>query len=675
MKHIVSHFLVFIFLSFASSLFSQNSTLDSIKHLRQLSNDKSLSIEDRLNFAIKASDLSQSFGNDSTLLKSNRNLSYIYLISGDYDTFGSSSLDNLNLALELNDSIAVATSYNNLGWYYYQIQGDNVTSYDYYLNALKYYDALNNLKEKAVVLTGIATIQDDEKDYLGSEQNAIEVLKILNSLEDYKDFYVDQYNCLNLLGIVSLKLENYEKSIEYHNQAYALTGKLDNGDYLKLQSENNLAIAYRSKGDLKKALEIYNEMVEESKILSKNPSFHSLVIVNRSFTKFLIGDYNFEDLEGEFLKALKIADSIDDQYTKLSASIDLAKFYKSNNKHDLALKFAKDSYKISKEIPIYDLYLESMLILAELTKGEISKAYLEDHIKLSDSLLNVERSRRNKFARIRYETEKIEQENQRISREKMWLSIVSLVLLVTLFLLYIIISQRAKNKELKFKQEQQEANEEIYNLMLSQQDKVEEARAGEKKRISEELHDGILGRLFGTRLSLDSLNFSEGKEAIQNRAQYIKELMTIEQDIRKVSHDLNTDFVSGSGFIDILSELIEKQTKAYKLKYEFDYTDDINWEVVANKTKINIYRIIQESLQNIYKHAEANTVKISIKLKNDVICIAISDDGKGFEINKSKKGIGIKNINSRIEEIDGTANFNSKLNEGTILTLNIPYEN
>ena len=55
-----------------------------------------------------------------------------------------------------------------------------------------------------------------------------------------------------------------------------------------------------------------------------------------------------------------------------------------------------------------------------------------------------------------------------------------------------------------------------------------------KKRISQEIHDGVLGRLFGTRLSLDSLNFSEGKDAVKSRMQYISELKTIEEDIRKI---------------------------------------------------------------------------------------------------------------------------------------------
>jgi signal transduction histidine kinase len=315
-----------------------------------------------------------------------------------------------------------------------------------------------------------------------------------------------------------------------------------------------------------------------------------------------------------------------------------------------------------------------MLILSELNPGDEGKKYLNEHIRLSDSLLFKERSARNKFARIAFETDEIERENERITRERLWLLILSMGLILTLVLVYIIISQRSKNKELKFKQDQQIANEEIYNLMLSQQDKVDEARANEKKRISQELHDGVLGRLFGTRLSLDSLNFNEGKDAIKTRSNYISELKTIEEDIRKISHDLNTDFISGSGFTDIIKELIEKQTQAYQLKYTLESDDDIIWETVSNKSKINVYRMIQESLQNIYKHANAKTVDISFKLKNDVICLCIKDDGKGFDIHKIKKGIGLKNINSRVDELEGKVHIDSKINNGTTITIEIPYQ-
>ena len=252
------------------------------------------------------------------------------------------------------------------------------------------------------------------------------------------------------------------------------------------------------------------------------------------------------------------------------------------------------------------------------------------------------------------------------------LTIVSVALLVGLIFIYIIISQRAKNRKLKFIQKQQEANEEIYNLMLAQQDKVEEGRTHEKKRISEELHDGILGKLFGTRLSLDSLNLVQTDEAAKSRSQYIDNLKTIETEIRKISHDLNSDFVANSSFIDIIKALVETQTTAYNLKHKFSNDDDIDWEEMPNKTKIHIYRMLQETMQNIYKHANANLVKISFQLKNNVILCTIQDDGSGFNVNKARKGIGLKNIDSRVNNIGGKAEVYSEIDIGTTFKIFIP---
>ncbi len=666
--------LLFIIL-ISSAVYSQekHELLDSIILLRENSTKSSLSKEKRINFAKRAVELSLKTKNDSTLLKSERNLSFIYLMTGEYDLFRDSTLKNLSFAQKLNDSSAIARSSSNLGFYYYQIADNTSESYSYYLQALKYYDALNVLNEKAAVLTALATIQDDEKDYLGSEQNAIEALKIINSLEEYESQNLDKYYAYNLLGLVSLKLENYEQSIDYHNQAFDVTKTIDDGESKALQTLNNLAFAYREKGELDRSLEIFGELLQNKELKENDITFYALILNNYTFTKFLKGNYDYKSLEKDFHKALKIADSIDDSYTKLAASIDLAKFYKANNEFNSALNYAKQSYKISKDIPINELYLESMFLLSDLTNGEESKNYLKEHIKLSDSLLKVERAVRNKFARIEYETDQLEAENKQISRENLYLLILSVGLLITAILVYLFISQRAKNRKLKLIQVQQKANEDIYNLMLSQQDKVDEARAKEKIRVSKELHDGVLGRLFGARLSLDSMNYKEGKDAMVTRANYIGQLKTIEDDIRKISHELNTDFVSGSGFMDIVSELIENQTKAYGLTYEFNYTDDISWDSVSNKSKINIYRIIQESMQNIYKHANAKAIKISISLEKDVICLDIIDNGEGFDTSKSKKGIGLKNMTSRVEDINGKITFTSQSGNGTTVNVKIPY--
>lgn len=649
------------------------SELDSVIFYRNKSKNNSLLLEDRLELALKASEFASNLNIDTTIVLNNRNLSYLYLMLGKYEPFRKVNLQNLKLSTKLKDTLVMAIANSNLA-YYYDYKKQNDSAYYYYTKSLKKYEELKNLFSQATILQNISMIQLTEKDYVGSEESAIQALKHTQKLFQTENTLDAQWVLYNRLGIISLDLKQYNKALEYHEKAIKISDKMDNGFYYKLTSIHNKASVYRKQKDFQKALELYQSILKEKELFEIDPTFYPLILDNIAFTKFEANETDYDEIEQMLKKALKISDSLAERVIKLGVIVDLSKFYNGIGRKDSALAYAQQTYKLAKEISDNDILLESMLILSELKPGEEGKKYLNEHIKLSESLLFNERAARNKFARIAFETDEIERENERISKERLWLIGLSMFLILTSVLIFIVITQRNKNKELQFKQSQQEANEEIYNLMLSQQDKVDEARANEKKRISQELHDGILGRLFGTRLSLDSLNFSESKEAIQKRLNYISDLKTIEEDIRKISHDLNTDFITGSGFIDILTELIEKQSQAFQLKYEFNHEDDINWEDVSNKTKINLYRIIQESLQNIYKHAKAYSVKISIKSKNDVICLTISDDGKGFDIHKSKKGIGLKNIKSRVDELDGKVNFDSEINEGTTITINIPYQ-
>ncbi|MEH6534975.1 MAG: tetratricopeptide repeat protein [Psychroserpens sp.] len=640
-----------------------------------MSKDKNKPLESRLNFALKSSEIAKNIKNDSILLLAHRNLSLMYFHTEEYDKYVSLNRSNFKLAQKLQDSSAITVATSNLGSFYRYLE-KNDSSYYFYSKALKFYPKNEISEAKATALLYLADIQQIEKIHAGAEEAAIQSILILNQLPETQNKLSKLWDVYNLMGIISRELGNYPKSIEYYDKSNEYAKRIDDGFINEVYSINNKAFVYRKMGDFKKAIELYESLIPlRSRYEEQDPAFYPAIIANIADIQLEFGNYDFDTVKNKFEEAYAMGEKLDDEFLKMNVALDLSKLYKEIDQRDSISKYANEAYEIATNASANELRQEALLMLSEIDDGEKGKFYLKEHIRLTDSLLDVERKVRDKFARIKYDTDTVEQENARMSQQLMWLLAISGGLLVTLFLLYIIITQRSKNKELKFEKDQQKANEEIYNLMLSQQDKVDEARAGEKKRISEELHDGVLGRLFGTRLSLDSLNFSEGKEAVQNRSTYIKELMTIENDIRKISHDLNTDFVSGSRFMDIVSELIEKQIKAYQLGSSFNYTDDINWEVVPNKTKINIYRIIQESLQNIYKHANAKAVNISIQLKNNVICLVVIDDGEGFDVNKSKKGIGIKNINSRVNEVEGTAEFNSIINKGTEVSITIPYKN
>ena len=565
------------------------------------------------------------------------------------------------------DSLSLAKEHYKIGELYrYSLLNDS--AYFYYHKAEKTFKKFSKRYETAITLYGIGVIQSKEKDYTGSEVTCIEAISLLEGLEQTNNVRKYTSFIYNVLGIVFDELQQFDESIDYFKKSLKLKRGLQ-GNFSRSigLTLNNLLKVYRRSGQYDLAIETYNEILSTENLIKNYPSVHVLALGNYARTLYESGDLN--ELPGLYLKGIKICDSIGDSYNSIIIFQHLAEYYNNRNL-DSALYYGYKSKHLSEKYANDDL-LKSLLLLSKIERGNKANEYLRDYVMLNDSLQRSERATRNKFARIRFETSQKEKENIQLARERTWLLIISVVIIIASFLIYVIINQRNKNKELKFIQQQQETNEEIYNLMLSQNDNIEEARTAEKKRISEELHDGILGRLFGARLSIDSLNMATSVDAINTRAQYIADLKTIEDDIRKVSHELNTDFVSGSGFIDIIKNLVENQTKAYGLKYELKHNDDINWEEASNKTKIHIYRIIQETLQNIYKHAEANLVKISFDIKNGVFCLAISDDGSGFDVNKAKSGIGIKNIKSRVHEINGDLSIDSEINRGTTIVIKV----
>jgi signal transduction histidine kinase len=517
----------------------------------------------------------------------------------------------------------------------------------------------------------MANLQESERDFIGSEINAIEAIRILNNtLETSKKTYL-LWSLHNLIGIVSGQVERYDKAIEYHNKAIEYSKKIKDNYILQLYSKTNIAILNRRKGNYIEAVRQFNNILSDQSIKEKDPSTYASLLSALAYTKFLKNDSDDVEIESLFRESLQIAKKEGDEFEVMTASEYFAEYFLKRKNNDSAKFYANQTYELAMEVSENKTLLNGLLLKAKIEKGEKAKDYFFKHIKLSDSLLLSERVIRNKFARIDYETDEIKKENEVITRQRLWLIIITYSLLVTFVSVYIIIIQQQKNKVLKFTQSQQEANEEIYNLMLTQKNEVEEIKASERKRISRDLHDGVLGRLFGARLSLDSLNLDSSEKAIKNRGIYIGELKDIEHDLRKVSHKLNEDFITNSSYFDILKELVERQTKAYNLEYAFNVNSEVNWDLLSNKKKIHLYRIFQETLQNINKHSKATQIEITIEQNNFFLSLSIKDNGIGFDLKRAKKGIGFKNMKSRLKEINGKLIVESKENEGTLILFEI----
>ena len=226
--------------------------------------------------------------------------------------------------------------------------------------------------------------------------------------------------------------------------------------------------------------------------------------------------------------------------------------------------------------------------------------------------------------------------------------------------------QKQKQRELLLVQEQQKANEQVYSLLINQQTQMDEIKAQEQKRISQELHDGVLGKLFGARMNLDFINSQQSEEIKKEKQKYIHEIIEVERQIRQISHELNDDKRAIiSNFQLLLDKFVEEQETLLGFKIEYLIANKIPWDVISAEEKINLYRIIQESFQNIIKYAKAKSVTFSLNCENNKLKISILDDGIGFDLKRASKGIGIKNMKDRAMLIKADFNIESEPFKGT----------
>ncbi|WP_373519121.1 ATP-binding protein, partial [Pricia sp.] len=443
------------------------------------------------------------------------------------------------------------------------------------------------------------------------------------------------------------------------------------GDHgLALATMSNIGFVYLEKGDYAKAISNFKNVLNENQLRDRNPKLFALALNNLAYSTFKSGENN--NVESKFLTALKVRDSIND-VTGLSLSHhDLAEYHFSQSDTTNAIDHAKKALRYAEIADNNERVLRTLQLLTRIDPKN-SSAYNQRYIALNDSLQEEERQVRNKFARIRFETDEYIAENEMLESEKqLWAGIAFAIFLLGASAI-VIFDQRSKNQKLRFQQEQQAANQEIFNLMLSQKQKEEEGKKSEQKRISEELHDGVLGSMMGARMVLTGLNKKSDSEAEIQRMKAIDALQNVEKEVREISHALShTAYQKINNFILSLQDLLHSVEQTSNIDCHLVYDEEWEWDSLNGEIKINAYRMIQESLQNSVKHAQCKNVTVTFAAELNILQVTIADDGKGFRKTKGKKGIGMRNIASRMEKLNGEWRIESTPGKGTTVTLEIP---
>jgi PAS domain S-box-containing protein len=214
--------------------------------------------------------------------------------------------------------------------------------------------------------------------------------------------------------------------------------------------------------------------------------------------------------------------------------------------------------------------------------------------------------------------------------------------------------------------------QEIIDQKIQEQKKIARTiiKTQEKERnyIGQELHDNINQILVGAKIYLESTANKSGeiKELVKYPAELISKAI---EEIRLLSSKLVTP-LKDINLNDMIQGLICDFEKSQAIQTVFKY--NFREKLISDELKLNIYRTIQEQLNNIAKHAEAKYVAVSIQTDKGFINIIVEDDGKGFDINSKRKGIGISNILNRVESFNGQVTINSSPGNGCKISFEIP---
>jgi len=573
----------------------------------------------------------------------------------------------LQLSEQARDTLEIAKSYNYIGDSYDVSYKDS--AYYYYHKAEKIYRHLSNKNLTGKMLFKKGYILFYEGNYVESEIQVAKSLQFLQNSEDKKMLF----SSYNLMGITLEKLEEYDNALKYYLLAkkelnYLLKGNSafdSNNNYL-VSISINISNVYMEMQQYKKSIkELENIM---SPALKKEwPTYYANIIGNLGYTKMKSG--NLYGVEKLLKEALEISQKSENEASMVYKLNNLGEYYAVVRDTAKSIRYLKQSLQLAEKLKSSDDIKINLKLLSKIDYGNDS-FYNKRYIVISDSLAKVQRNNRNKYARIEYETATVEDENKSLSDKNLYLIMGSfLIVILSGGILFYRYFQNQK-RELAHQLQHQKAEEEIFELLKDYQTKFNAIKLREQNRISRDLHDNILNKLYGTRLQLGILNSSDALEVKEKRLVYVGLLQEIEREIRDISHDLHTDDIEVHlEYIHLLEDLIQEKNELNTTHFTFSDTTALDWNTIAGLVKIAIYRIIQEALQNVIKYAEADNCIVTLtQIENNKLQLLIEDNGKGFENTaKGNDGIGLKNIQERARLAQAELSITSTLGKGTTI--------
>lgn len=483
------------------------------------------------------------------------------------------------------------------------------------------------------------------------------------------------------LSEVFFKLNNYKKSKEYSLQLIKIaeSNKIKESKLEKDVLESVKSDAYINLASIAIAEKNY---VLAEKYLSKISKKQAEIISLDSACKLYLNKgqlaFNFKKIDSSeiyYNEAYGLAKDFDHPDFINDALYYLSKIALEKNNDEKAKVYAEQNLTLAKNQKDKSHIIGALKNLANYynKKGDNNKSYslLNESITLKDSLISEESVKQINRLNAIYEKSKTEQKILKLSLENEKKTTTNQILIGASIGLLLIILLTYNN----FKNKQKLQNLKISKLEKDRQllsiDAMLKGQEEERSRIAKDLHDGLGGLLSGTKLSFTTMKDNliltpENTEKFDNSLNMLDKTMN---DLRKIAHNLMPESLVKFGLDEALKDFCNSIQSGTNTTIKYQKIGI--YKKLNNTYQTFIYRIIQELVNNALKHSQAKEILVQLAIHKDNIHITVEDDGIGYNKNSVgfKKGIGLANIEYRVNYLNGIIDTVSSPNNGTSVNI------
>ena len=570
------------------------------------------------------------------------------------------------------DSLKVE-AWNLLGRYFFYT--NQLDSALFYFNEVKgVYKVNGEINKVARINISIGSALMRKPEYEKAVETFIESATFFESIEDDGN----AAKCYSNLSAAFAELNDLPTAISYGEKAIVVfrSEKMINYELIALP---NLATQYMRSGDQIKALELYKQ--GEQLALSNNNK-RSLTLIYNNLGDLYLTDSQLILAEEYTQKALEL--KIEMNLRGKDASFyNLGAIEYKKGRYSRALSYYKKAIETAKDFNKLKTYEGLKETYNKLGGIKNAYKYAESYQLLSDSLEREKSHLEISKLTSQYEATKRENEilvlksdNQALEIHKGRSRLISwglggLLLLTGVF--SFMASINAKRKRIIAKQvhelEEQKLNDALGRQELLAVENLIEGQEEERKRIARDLHDSLGSKLSTLKRYIEGLFETQGveKDTLESAMNLADQSY---KEVRNIAHNLNAGALMEAGLIPALRKMVKNVSSLNDIKISLNAP--LLKLRLQNHVEIQLFRIIQELLSNVIKHAHASEVIVQLTSHDDSLNVIIEDNGRGFKVSDVKLGMGLKNLKKRIDQINGDYHIDSSVQSGTTTILNIP---